>query len=76
MTIAVTGMYLYIAIGSSVLVEFRKAFGILPKGLWIVVLLIYAWMATGLPCLVMPVITNWAMVKNEVEFLTEPKCAE
>jgi carbon starvation protein len=30
---------------------------------------------TGLPCLIMLVITNWAMVKNEIIFLTNEKYA-
>jgi len=30
---------------------------------------------TALPCLVMLVITNWAMVKNEIIFLTDEKYA-
>lgn len=30
---------------------------------------------TGLPCLIMLIITNWAMVKNEIGFLTQEKYA-
>ncbi|UCE47616.1 MAG: carbon starvation protein A, partial [Phycisphaerales bacterium] len=33
------------------------------------------YIATALPCLVMLVITNWAMVKNEIIFLTNEKYA-
>jgi carbon starvation protein len=47
--IAVTGMYLCIAIGSFIPVEFGTAFGIPPTGIWVIILLIYAWIASTLP---------------------------
>ncbi len=47
--VAVTGMYLCIAIGSFVPVQLGSAFGIPPTGLWVIILLIYAWIASTLP---------------------------
>jgi carbon starvation protein len=47
--IAVVGMYLCIGIGSLIPVEFGTAFGIPPTGLWVIILLIYAWIASTLP---------------------------
>ena len=47
--IAVVGMYLCIAIGSLVPVRLGTAFGIPPTGLWVIILLIYAWVASTLP---------------------------
>ena len=48
-TIAVVGMYLCIAVGSLLPVELGPVFGIPPTGLWVIVLLIYAWVASTLP---------------------------
>ena len=48
-TIAVIGMYVCIAIGSFVPVEFGSALGIPPTGLWVIILLVYAWVASTLP---------------------------
>jgi len=48
-TIAVIGMYLCIAIGSLLPVELGTGFGIPPTGLWVIILLIYAWVASTLP---------------------------
>ncbi len=47
--IAVIGMYLCIAIGSKLPVELGMAFGIPSTGLWVIILLIYAWIASTLP---------------------------
>jgi carbon starvation protein len=47
--IAVTGMYLCIAIGSFAPIKFGTAFGIPPTGIWVIILLIYAWIASTLP---------------------------
>lgn len=47
--IAVVGMYLCIAVGSLLPVEIGTAFGIPSTGLWVIVLLIYAWVASTLP---------------------------
>ncbi|MHC4557669.1 MAG: carbon starvation CstA family protein [Planctomycetota bacterium] len=47
--IAVVGMYLCIAIGSLVPARLSTAFGIPPTGLWVIILLIYAWVASTLP---------------------------
>ena len=47
--VAVTGMYLCIAIGSLIPVKLGTAFGIPPTGLWVIILLIYAWIASTLP---------------------------
>jgi carbon starvation protein len=48
-TIAVIGMYLCIAIGSLLPVELDTVFGIPSTGLWVIILLIYAWVASTLP---------------------------
>ncbi len=48
-TIAVIGMYLCIAIGSLLPVELGTFLGIPPTGLWVIILLIYAWVASTLP---------------------------
>jgi carbon starvation protein len=48
-TIAVVGMYLCIAVGNLVPVQFGKVLGIPPTGLWVIILLIYAWVASTLP---------------------------
>jgi len=42
-------MYLCIAIGSLVPVRLGTAEGIPPTGLWVIILLIYAWVASTLP---------------------------
>jgi carbon starvation protein len=47
--IAVIGMYLCIAIGSFLPVELGTTFGIPSTGLWVIILLIYAWVASTLP---------------------------
>ncbi len=47
--IAVIGMYLCIAIGSRLPIELGTAFGIPATGLWVIILLIYAWVASTLP---------------------------
>jgi len=47
--IAVIGMYLCIAIGSLLPVELGTTFGMPPTGLWVIILLIYAWVASTLP---------------------------
>ncbi len=47
--VAVIGMYLCIAIGSLITVHLGTAFGIPPTGLWVIILLIYAWVASTLP---------------------------
>jgi len=47
--IAVIGMYLCIAIGSLLPVEFGTVLGIPSTGLWVIILLIYAWVASTLP---------------------------
>ncbi len=47
--IAVVGMYLCIAVGSLITVRLGTAFGIPPTGLWVIILLIYAWVASTLP---------------------------
>ncbi|MGB2864511.1 MAG: carbon starvation protein A [Sedimentisphaerales bacterium] len=47
--IAVVGMYLCIAIGNLVPVQLSTAFGIPPTGLWVIILLMYAWVASTLP---------------------------
>ncbi|HIJ71297.1 MAG TPA: carbon starvation protein A [Planctomycetes bacterium] len=46
---AVIGMYLCIAIGSRLPIELGSAFGIPGTGLWVIILLIYAWVASTLP---------------------------
>jgi len=47
--VAVAGMYLCIAIGSKLPIELGSAFGIPSTGLWVIILLIYAWVASTLP---------------------------
>jgi carbon starvation protein len=47
--IAVFGMYLCIAVGSLVPVRLGTVFGMPPTGLWVIILLIYAWVASTLP---------------------------
>ncbi len=47
--IAVIGMYLCIAIGSLLPVELGTVLGIPSTGLWVIILLIYAWVASTLP---------------------------
>jgi len=48
-TTAVIGMYLCIAIGSLLPVELGTFLGIPSTGLWVIILLIYAWVASTLP---------------------------
>jgi len=48
-TVAVAGMYLCIAIGGWLPVELPTVLGIPSTGLWVIVLLIYAWVASTLP---------------------------
>jgi carbon starvation protein len=48
-TIAVAGMYLCIAFGAKLPVELGPMFGIPATGLWVIILLIYAWIASTLP---------------------------
>jgi carbon starvation protein len=47
--IAVFGMYLCIAVGSMITFQLGTALGIPPTGLWVIILLIYAWVASTLP---------------------------
>ena len=47
--IAVTGMYFCIAVGSFIPVKLGTALGIPPTGIWVIILLIYAWVASTLP---------------------------
>ncbi len=47
--IAVAGMYLCIAVGSWLPIEFDMALGIPATGFWVIILLIYAWVASTLP---------------------------
>ena len=47
--VAVTGMYLCIAIGGWLPIELPAVFGIPGTGLWVIILLIYAWVASTLP---------------------------
>jgi carbon starvation protein len=47
--IAVFGMYLCIAVGSLVTVRLGTVLGIPPTGFWVIILLIYAWIASTLP---------------------------
>ncbi len=47
--IAVLGMYLCIALGSLLPLKLGTAFGIPSTGLWVIILLIYAWAASTLP---------------------------
>jgi carbon starvation protein len=51
--VAVLGMYLCIAVGSVLPVELGSAFGIPSTGLWVIILLIYAWVASTLPVTVL-----------------------
>ena len=48
-TIAVAGMYLCIAFGNSIPVKLGAALGMPPTGIWVIILLIYAWIASTLP---------------------------
>jgi carbon starvation protein len=50
---AVIGMYLCIAIGSKIPVTFGTVLGIPPTGVWVIILLIYAWVASTLPVTVL-----------------------
>ena len=47
--IAVIGMYLCIAVGTLLPIKLGTAFGIPSTGLWVIILLIYAWVASTLP---------------------------
>ena len=47
--IAVLGMYLCIGVGSLVPVKVGSFFGLPPTGFWVIILLIYAWVASILP---------------------------
>jgi carbon starvation protein len=47
--IAVVGMYLCITVGSWLPCQLGTAFGIPATGLWVIILLIYAWVASTLP---------------------------
>jgi len=47
--VAVAGMYLCIVIGSRLPISLGTAFGIPATGLWVIILLIYAWVASTLP---------------------------
>ncbi|MCP4258658.1 MAG: carbon starvation protein A [Planctomycetes bacterium] len=47
--IAVIGMYLCIAVGSLLPIKFGTVLGIPSTGLWVIILLIYAWVASTLP---------------------------
>jgi len=47
--IAVFGMYLCIAVGSLVTFRIGTVLGIPPTGFWVIILLIYAWVASTLP---------------------------
>jgi carbon starvation protein len=47
--VAVAGMYICIAIGTYVPVEMVTVFGIPSTGVWVIILLIYAWIASTLP---------------------------
>ena len=47
--IAVVGMYLCIVVGSWLPCELGTVFGMPPTGLWVIILLIYAWVASTLP---------------------------
>jgi len=51
--IAVVGMYLCIAVGSWVPIELGPVFGMPATGLWVIILLIYAWVASTLPVTVL-----------------------
>ncbi|MBW7989473.1 MAG: carbon starvation protein A [Planctomycetes bacterium] len=48
-TIAVIGMYLCIGVGSLLPIKLGTVFGIPSTGLWVIILLIYAWVASTLP---------------------------
>ena len=48
-TLAVAGMYAFIVLGSYVPIKLGTTFGIPPTGLWVIILLIYAWVASTLP---------------------------
>lgn len=48
-TVAVIGMYACIAIGSFVPITLSEPFGIPNTGFWVIILLIYAWVASTLP---------------------------
>jgi carbon starvation protein len=48
-TLAVAGMYACIVLGSDVPIKLGTTFGIPPTGLWVIILLIYAWVASTLP---------------------------
>jgi len=47
--IAVTGMYLCIAVGSFIPIRLGTVFGIPSTGIWVIILLAYAWVASTLP---------------------------
>lgn len=47
--LAVAGMYICIAIGSIAPFKLGTLFGIPPTGLWVIILLAYAWIASTLP---------------------------
>ena len=47
--IAVIGMYLCIAVGTLLPIKLGTVFGIPSTGLWVIILLIYAWVASTLP---------------------------
>jgi carbon starvation protein len=48
-TMAVGGMYACIVLGSYAPIKLSTVFGIPPTGLWVIILLIYAWVASTLP---------------------------
>ncbi|MHC4130534.1 MAG: carbon starvation CstA family protein [Planctomycetota bacterium] len=48
-TVAVAGMYLCIYLGSLIPVKIGSLFGLPPTGLWTIILLVYAWIASTLP---------------------------
>jgi len=50
---AVIGMYLCIAVGSKVPVTFGTVLGIPPTGVWVIILLVYAWVASTMPVTVL-----------------------
>ncbi len=47
--VAVVGMYIFIALGSFLPIELGSVFGIPATGLWVIILLAYAWVASTLP---------------------------
>jgi carbon starvation protein len=51
--VAVIGMYLCIGIGSTAPVKLGSAFGIPSTGLWVIILLMYTWVASTLPVTVL-----------------------